>query len=78
MVFAPDQDSGPMATPIKLVKARNTSWDILTCQMQAHPLCCSAALAVQEVIKSENLLENIRTQGAYLGAEIAPNTVQFT
>ncbi|KAF8637599.1 hypothetical protein AX17_002668 [Amanita inopinata Kibby_2008] len=34
---------------------------------QGHPLACAAALAVQEVIKSENLLENIRTQGAYLG-----------
>ncbi|KAF8623231.1 hypothetical protein AX15_006465 [Amanita polypyramis BW_CC] len=34
---------------------------------QAHPVSCAAALAVQEVIKSENLLENIRTQGAYLG-----------
>ncbi|KAG5222615.1 PLP-dependent transferase [Salix suchowensis] len=33
---------------------------------QAHPLACAASLAVQQVIKSENLLENIRTQGAYL------------
>lgn len=33
---------------------------------QAHPLACAAALAVQEVIESENLLENIRIQGAYL------------
>ncbi|KAK2463604.1 hypothetical protein APHAL10511_004355 [Amanita phalloides] len=34
---------------------------------QAHPVSCAAALAVQEVIRSENLLENIRKQGAYLG-----------
>ncbi|KAF9461243.1 hypothetical protein BDZ94DRAFT_1196596 [Collybia nuda] len=33
---------------------------------QAQPLACAAALAVQEVIKSENLLENILIQGAYL------------
>ncbi|KAG6821487.1 hypothetical protein H0H93_010211 [Arthromyces matolae] len=33
---------------------------------QGHPLSCAAALAVQNVIESENLLENIRTQGAYL------------
>ncbi|KAG9223868.1 hypothetical protein CCMSSC00406_0007730 [Pleurotus cornucopiae] len=33
---------------------------------QAHPLACAASLAVQQVIKSENLLENIRAQGAYL------------
>ncbi|TFK26192.1 PLP-dependent transferase [Coprinopsis marcescibilis] len=35
---------------------------------QAHPLACAAALAVQEVIESENLLENIRKQGAYLNS----------
>lgn len=34
--------------------------------MQAHPLACAASLAVQKVIVSENLLENIRTQGDYL------------
>ncbi|KAJ6531840.1 PLP-dependent transferase [Mycena capillaripes] len=33
---------------------------------QAIPLSCAAALAVQKVIMSENLLENCRTQGAYL------------
>ncbi|KAG6812731.1 hypothetical protein H0H92_000948 [Tricholoma furcatifolium] len=33
---------------------------------QGHPLACVAALEVQNVIESENLLENIRTQGAYL------------
>ncbi|KAJ7066411.1 PLP-dependent transferase [Mycena amicta] len=33
---------------------------------QGNPLACAAALAVQRVIASENLLENIRTQGAYL------------
>jgi len=35
---------------------------------QAHPLACAAALAVQKVIISENLLENVRTQGPYLGS----------
>jgi 4-aminobutyrate aminotransferase-like enzyme len=33
---------------------------------QAHPVACAAALAVQEVIEEDNLLENVRTQGAYL------------
>ncbi|KAF8074929.1 hypothetical protein FPV67DRAFT_1559549 [Lyophyllum atratum] len=33
---------------------------------QGQPLACAAALAVQGVINSENLLENIRQQGAYL------------
>ncbi|KAF5362577.1 hypothetical protein D9756_002252 [Leucocoprinus leucothites] len=33
---------------------------------QAHPLACSAALAVQKVIKEENLLSNVRAQGQYL------------
>lgn len=35
---------------------------------QAHPLACAAALAVQKVIASENLLENSRVQGQYLGS----------
>ncbi|OCH91485.1 PLP-dependent transferase [Obba rivulosa] len=33
---------------------------------QAHPLSCAAALAVQKVIISESLLENVRVQGPYL------------
>jgi len=33
---------------------------------QGNPLSCAAALAVQKVIVSENLLENCRIQGAYL------------
>ncbi|KAG6853891.1 hypothetical protein C0991_000356 [Blastosporella zonata] len=33
---------------------------------QGQPLACATALAVQEVIETENLLENIRIQGAYL------------
>ncbi|KAJ3996321.1 hypothetical protein F5050DRAFT_1571693 [Lentinula boryana] len=33
---------------------------------QANPLVCAASVAVQEVIASENLLENCRVQGAYL------------
>ncbi|KAG6897829.1 hypothetical protein C0992_010634 [Termitomyces sp. T32_za158] len=34
--------------------------------MQGHPTGCAAALAVQNVIESENLLDNVRKQGAYL------------
>ncbi|KIK61679.1 hypothetical protein GYMLUDRAFT_96529 [Collybiopsis luxurians FD-317 M1] len=33
---------------------------------QSHPLACAASVAVQEIITSENLLENCRNQGAYL------------
>jgi len=31
-----------------------------------HPLACAAALAVQRVIRRDNLLANVRQQGAYL------------
>jgi adenosylmethionine-8-amino-7-oxononanoate aminotransferase len=31
-----------------------------------HPLACAAALAVQRVIRRDNLLENVREQGGYL------------
>lgn len=34
--------------------------------VQAHPLACAASLAVQKVIASEGLLQNVRTQGDYL------------
>ena len=34
---------------------------------QAHPLSCAAAIAVQKVIATENLLENGRQTGKYLG-----------
>ena len=34
---------------------------------KANPLACAASLAVQKVIKDENLLENCRIQGAHLG-----------
>lgn len=33
---------------------------------QAHPLACAAAVAVQEVIHGENLLENVRAMGRRL------------
>lgn len=33
---------------------------------QANPLACAASLAVQKVIKSQNLLDNVRIQGAYM------------
>ncbi len=35
-----------------------------------HPLPCAAALAVQEVIRRDNLLDNVRTQGARLQARL--------
>ncbi len=31
-----------------------------------HPLACAAALAVQETIQADNLLDNVRRQGVYL------------
>jgi len=31
-----------------------------------HPLACAASLAVQRVIRRDNLLENVRDQGGYL------------
>lgn len=31
-----------------------------------HPLACAAALAVQKVVRRDDLLANVRTQGAYL------------
>ncbi|GKZ22561.1 hypothetical protein AbraCBS73388_008722 [Aspergillus brasiliensis] len=34
---------------------------------QGHPIACAAALAVQKVIKRDNLLENVRNMGKYLG-----------
>jgi adenosylmethionine-8-amino-7-oxononanoate aminotransferase len=35
---------------------------------QAFPVASAAALAVQRIIKRDNLLENVRTQGAYLSS----------
>ncbi len=35
-----------------------------------HPLACAAALAVQRVIRRGNLLENVRTQGAYFARRL--------
>lgn len=37
---------------------------------QGHPISCAAALAVQKVIKEENLLENIRNMGVYLESQL--------
>jgi adenosylmethionine-8-amino-7-oxononanoate aminotransferase len=36
----------------------------------AHPIACSAALAVQQTIRDENLLEQVRIQGALLDAAL--------
>jgi adenosylmethionine-8-amino-7-oxononanoate aminotransferase len=35
-----------------------------------HPLACAAALAVQRVIRKENLLANVREQGAHLARRL--------
>jgi adenosylmethionine-8-amino-7-oxononanoate aminotransferase len=35
-----------------------------------HPLACAAALAVQRVIRRDNLLANVRTQGAHLSRRL--------
>ena len=35
-----------------------------------HPLACAAALAVQQVMRRDNLLENVRLQGAYLSRRL--------
>src|SRR6201993_2365731 len=35
-----------------------------------HPLACSAALAVQRVIRRDDLLANVRTRGAYLSRRL--------
>jgi adenosylmethionine-8-amino-7-oxononanoate aminotransferase len=35
-----------------------------------HPLACAAALAVQRVMCRDNLLENVRVQGAYLSRRL--------
>ena len=36
-----------------------------------HPLACAAALAVQRTVREQNLLANVRTQGARLKARLA-------
>lgn len=36
----------------------------------AHPMACAAALAVQQVIERDDLLANVRRQGAYLAAAL--------
>jgi adenosylmethionine-8-amino-7-oxononanoate aminotransferase len=35
-----------------------------------HPMACAAALAVQKVIKRDNLLSNVRTQGEHLARRL--------
>jgi hypothetical protein len=35
-----------------------------------HPLACAAALAVQRVMRRDNLLDNVRKQGAYLARRL--------
>ena len=54
----------------KIVKGlKNGSGGFLHGQTyQAFPVASAAALAVQRIIKRENLLENVRIQGAYLSS----------
>lgn len=40
----------------------------LTAPLQAHPTACAAAAEVQRIIKRENLLANVVTQGALLSS----------
>ena len=35
---------------------------------QAHPVACAAALAVQKIIREDNLIENVRVMGEHLSA----------
>lgn len=37
---------------------------------QGHPVSCAAALAVQKIIKEQNLLENVRNMGALFEREL--------
>jgi len=37
---------------------------------QAHPVACAAALAVQKVIREDNLVENVRVQGERLSTAL--------
>lgn len=37
---------------------------------QGHPVSCAAALAVQRVIKEQNLLKNVREMGEYLSTRL--------
>ncbi|GAD94277.1 hypothetical protein CIMG_03000 [Paecilomyces variotii No. 5] len=37
---------------------------------QGHPVSCAAALAVQRIIKEQNLLENVRSMGALLESQL--------
>ncbi|WEW54601.1 hypothetical protein PRK78_000021 [Emydomyces testavorans] len=37
---------------------------------QGHPIGCAAALAVQKVIKEQNLLQNVQTMGLLLGSKL--------
>lgn len=37
---------------------------------QGHPIACAAALAVQRIIQRDNLLQNVRDMGGYLGKQL--------
>ena len=37
---------------------------------QGHPIACAAALAVQTIIKEQNILQNVRDMGAYLETQL--------
>lgn len=36
----------------------------------AHPIACAAALAVQEIIAEEKLLDNCKNMGEYLSSQL--------
>lgn len=36
----------------------------------SHPVACAAAVAVQRIVKRDNLLQNVRTNGDYLGQKL--------
>jgi adenosylmethionine-8-amino-7-oxononanoate aminotransferase len=40
---------------------------------QGHPVGCAAALEVQKIMKEENLVENVRINGQYLGELLRKN-----
>ncbi|OBT70770.1 hypothetical protein VF21_10193 [Pseudogymnoascus sp. 05NY08] len=37
---------------------------------QGHPVSCAAALEVQRIVRTENLVENVRTMGELLGSKL--------
>ena len=59
--------AGNTGTRLWYVKYHSNDIVRLTSCDQAHPMACAGAVAVQKVIAAENLLENGRQTGEYLG-----------